>query len=62
MPPPPAVDVDDADDTGIHSMLMAWYMSGYHTGYYQVIVTSICSVMIGWSEFKHSINKSYIFV
>ena len=33
------------DKEALHSMLMAWYMSGYHTGYYQV--TSInCSMVI----------------
>ncbi|XP_071965326.1 survival of motor neuron protein-like [Antedon mediterranea] len=31
---PPNMESDDSDD-GLHSMLIAWYMSGYHTGYYQ---------------------------
>ncbi|XP_068693287.1 survival motor neuron protein-like isoform X2 [Montipora foliosa] len=38
MPPPPAPvnnsDVSHDNDT-LASMLMAWYLSGYHTGYYQ---------------------------
>lgn len=37
MPPPPPVDELIMDDReALHSMLIAWYMSGYHTGYYQV--------------------------
>ena len=39
MPPPPApvtnTDVSH-DSDALASMLMAWYLSGYHTGYYQV--------------------------
>ncbi|RWS09467.1 survival motor neuron protein-like isoform X1 [Dinothrombium tinctorium] len=31
--PPPPVKEDDA----LASMLMSWYMSGYHTGYYQAL-------------------------
>ncbi|XP_033125163.1 survival motor neuron protein 1-like [Anneissia japonica] len=30
---PPNVETDE-DDDALHSMLIAWYMSGYHTGYY----------------------------
>ena len=39
MPPPPApVNSSDIghDNDALASMLMAWYLSGYHTGYYQV--------------------------
>jgi len=39
MPPPPApVNSTDVshDNDALASMLMAWYLSGYHTGYYQV--------------------------
>ena len=39
MPPPPApVNNSDLshDNDALASMLMAWYLSGYHTGYYQV--------------------------
>jgi len=44
MPPPPApVNSNDVshDSDALASMLMAWYLSGYHTGYYQVSVHSI---------------------
>ncbi|XP_030916152.1 survival motor neuron protein-like isoform X1 [Geospiza fortis] len=34
-PPPPPMRPDSAeDDEALGSMLIAWYMSGYHTGYY----------------------------
>ena len=37
IPPPPPIcpDSPDDDDT-LGSMLISWYMSGYHTGYYMV--------------------------
>lgn len=38
-PPPPIEDGIDGDNEAMCSMLMAWYMSGYHTGYYQVQFT-----------------------
>ncbi|XP_056369389.1 survival motor neuron protein isoform X2 [Oenanthe melanoleuca] len=35
IPPPPPMMPDSAeDDEALGSMLIAWYMSGYHTGYY----------------------------
>ncbi|XP_069606802.1 survival motor neuron protein 1-like [Ranitomeya imitator] len=35
IPPPPPMGPDIADDDeALGSMLIAWYMSGYHTGYY----------------------------
>ncbi|NWU96815.1 SMN protein, partial [Upupa epops] len=35
IPPPPPLRTDYAeDDEALGSMLIAWYMSGYHTGYY----------------------------
>uniref|UniRef100_A0A4W3HRM6 Survival of motor neuron 1, telomeric n=1 Tax=Callorhinchus milii TaxID=7868 RepID=A0A4W3HRM6_CALMI len=36
IPPPPPMGPDsvDEDDEALGSMLIAWYMSGYHTGYY----------------------------
>ncbi|PFX35031.1 survival motor neuron protein-like isoform X1 [Stylophora pistillata] len=40
MPPPPApVNSSDVshDNDALASMLMAWYLSGYHTGYYQAM-------------------------
>uniref|UniRef100_A0A6J0TC48 Survival motor neuron protein 1 n=1 Tax=Pogona vitticeps TaxID=103695 RepID=A0A6J0TC48_9SAUR len=34
-PPPPLLSQDSPDDDeALGSMLIAWYMSGYHTGYY----------------------------
>ncbi len=41
-PPPmmaPAEEAGEGGDTNteaLHSMLISWYMSGYHTGFYQV--------------------------
>lgn len=40
MPPPPApVNSSDVshDNDALASMLMAWYLSGYHTGYFQAM-------------------------
>uniref|UniRef100_A0A670XLL8 Survival of motor neuron protein-like n=1 Tax=Pseudonaja textilis TaxID=8673 RepID=A0A670XLL8_PSETE len=35
IPPPPLLSSDSPDDDeALGSMLIAWYMSGYHTGYY----------------------------
>ncbi|XP_030325829.1 survival of motor neuron protein-like isoform X1 [Strigops habroptila] len=35
VPPPPPLGLDShEDDEALGSMLIAWYMSGYHTGYY----------------------------
>ncbi|NXD45316.1 SMN protein, partial [Copsychus sechellarum] len=34
IPPPPPMMPDAEDDEALGSMLIAWYMSGYHTGYY----------------------------
>ncbi|RLV99988.1 hypothetical protein DV515_00009253 [Chloebia gouldiae] len=37
-PPPPPMRPDSAeDDEALGSMLIAWYMSGYHTGYYLIM-------------------------
>ena len=38
-PPPPLVndDLSESENEALCSMLMSWYMSGYHTGYYQVM-------------------------
>lgn len=36
-PPPPPMSSDTLeDDEALGSMLISWYMSGYHTGYYLV--------------------------
>ncbi|XP_043204460.1 survival motor neuron protein-like [Amphibalanus amphitrite] len=34
-PPPPPPVPGDADPVQLANMLMSWYISGYHTGYYQ---------------------------
>ncbi|XP_065519337.1 survival motor neuron protein isoform X3 [Lathamus discolor] len=34
VPPPPPMRMDFEDNEALGSMLIAWYMSGYHTGYY----------------------------
>ena len=41
-PPPPQMMEDACDDESeaLSGMLIAWYMSGYHTGYYQVCTLS----------------------
>ncbi len=37
IPPPPPMSPDSLeDDEALGSMLISWYMSGYHTGYYMV--------------------------
>lgn len=37
IPPPPPISPDMLeDDEALGSMLISWYMSGYHTGYYLV--------------------------
>ena len=37
-PPPPLLPegVVRGDEEALANMLMSWYMSGYHTGYYRV--------------------------
>uniref|UniRef100_G3MLI0 Tudor domain-containing protein n=1 Tax=Amblyomma maculatum TaxID=34609 RepID=G3MLI0_AMBMU len=41
MPPLPSLFSEDGkDNDALSSMLMAWYMSGYHTGYYQALQQS----------------------
>jgi len=37
LPPPPPLAGDSREQQALSSMLMSWYMSGYHTGYYQAI-------------------------
>uniref|UniRef100_A0A3B4V4E6 Survival of motor neuron 1, telomeric n=1 Tax=Seriola dumerili TaxID=41447 RepID=A0A3B4V4E6_SERDU len=36
IPPPPPMSPDMVDDEALGSVLISWYMSGYHTGYYLV--------------------------
>ncbi|KAM8959293.1 survival motor neuron protein isoform 4-T5 [Lycaon pictus] len=39
IPPPPPICPDSLDDAdALGSMLISWYMSGYHTGYYMIQV------------------------
>ena len=45
LPPPPAFEtLSEAatDKEALYSMLISWYMSGYHTGYYQVSAIQLC--------------------
>lgn len=65
-PPPPIEDGIDGDNEAMCSMLMAWYMSGYHTGYYQVTFTissRMCimqNVLINISTFKYIYANIYM--
>lgn len=36
MIPPPPIGADMVEDEALGSMLISWYMSGYHTGFYLV--------------------------
>jgi len=36
-PPPPPPVIPESPDEALASTLMAWYMTGYHTGYYQAL-------------------------
>ncbi|XP_028407058.1 survival motor neuron protein 1-like [Dendronephthya gigantea] len=38
-PPPPPISLDDiqGDEESLASMLMSWYLSGYHTGYFKAV-------------------------
>lgn len=63
-PPPPPVDDDvmDGDNEAMCSMLMAWYMSGYHTGYYQVNYrnpTYMTEIHLLWSSTMATQNKMW---
>lgn len=41
---PDAASITD-DKDALYGMLISWYMSGYHTGYYQVSVISVHFVL-----------------
>jgi len=41
IPPPPPLSLDMVDDEALGSVLISWYMSGYHTGYYLVCALSL---------------------
>lgn len=63
IPPPPPMSPDMGDDEAMGSMLISWYMSGYHTGYYLVWIVSLTnaylvhSKIIFWWDFN--LNKLY---
>ncbi|KAM7075918.1 survival of motor neuron protein-like isoform 1-T1 [Ciconia maguari] len=50
IPPPPPMRPDSPeDDEALGSMLIAWYMSGYHTGYYLVRATSVLKCLCNFA-------------
>ncbi|XP_062985758.1 survival of motor neuron protein-like [Elgaria multicarinata webbii] len=54
IPPPPLFSPDSPDDEeALGSMLIAWYMSGYHTGYYLGLKQSRMEAALG----KHAHSK-----
>lgn len=64
-PPPPIEDGIDGDSEAMCSMLMAWYMSGYHTGYYQVqftissgmcIMQNVLNINISTFKYIHAVS------
>lgn len=59
-PPPPIEDGIDGDNEAMCSMLMAWYMSGYHTGYYQVRLQSVLECAQTKCVYKHFNTQIYI--
>ncbi|XP_074629780.1 survival motor neuron protein-like isoform X2 [Acropora palmata] len=61
MPPPPApvnsIDVSH-DNDALASMLMAWYLSGYHTGYFQAMQNFRHESSMGSNEAQVSTTAS----
>nr|XP_034956018.1 survival of motor neuron protein-like [Zootoca vivipara] len=54
IPPPPPFSPDSPDDNeALGSMLIAWYMSGYHTGYYLGLKQSRMEAALG----RHAHSK-----
>lgn len=49
IPPPPPMSADMVDDEALGSMLISWYMSGYHTGYYLVCAQKIFDLTVAYS-------------
>jgi len=50
IPPPPPMSPDSPeDDEALGSMLISWYMSGYHTGYYLVQLLFLCLKNGSWT-------------
>lgn len=46
IPPPPPMSADVVDDEALGSMLISWYMSGYHTGFYLVCAQKIFDCIV----------------
>ncbi|KAJ3603435.1 hypothetical protein NHX12_028181 [Muraenolepis orangiensis] len=46
IPPPPPMSPDMEDDEALGAMLISWYMSGYHTGYYLVKTVSFFAIVL----------------
>lgn len=44
-PPPPPMSPDMVDDEALGSVLISWYMSGYHTGYYLVCSQNLTDLL-----------------
>ncbi|XP_062460359.1 survival motor neuron protein isoform X1 [Pezoporus occidentalis] len=49
IPPPPPMRLDSEDDEALGSMLIAWYMSGYHTGYYLVCASFVLECLCNFA-------------
>lgn len=45
IPPPPPMTPDMVDDEALGSVLISWYMSGYHTGFYLVCAQNLTSLL-----------------
>lgn len=45
IPPPPPMSPDMVDDEALGSVLISWYMSGYHTGYYLVCAQKLTDLL-----------------
>lgn len=58
IPPPPPMSVDMVDDEALGSMLISWYMSGYHTGFYLVCTQKIFDLV----KYLHYIRIIFYFV
>ncbi|XP_042190553.1 survival motor neuron protein 1 isoform X3 [Callorhinchus milii] len=58
IPPPPPMGPDsvDEDDEALGSMLIAWYMSGYHTGYYLGLKQGRAEEALGKSSHRGSLS------
>ncbi|KAJ8781947.1 hypothetical protein J1605_006285 [Eschrichtius robustus] len=62
IPPPPPICPDSLDDAdALGSMLISWYMSGYHTGYYMVSdhSASFLTVTLWFCDFVSFVTKMW---